>query len=178
MQPVPLEHLRSRPANRVAELVLAPVRRGMETRTDARHHIENLLTGISFAVTASDRHLFAELTRGVQVRLGDGYSDPEPGPDGIWAGLGGSAGRPGLIQTINTIGVYRDGNSVHYLATFQNWEAGPEPACDSIGTYNGCLVSGPQVWTWTEHTINRSKHVQVSGQHPRNPYYQGLRRSS
>lgn len=155
MQPVPLKHARSRTLNRTAELVLTPVRQGMESRTDARHHIENLLTGISFAVTASDQTLFAELTRGVHVRLGAGYSIPEPGPEGIWASLGGSTEDTGVIQTVSTIGVYPDGVSTRYVATFQNWTTGSEPACESIGTYNGCLVSGPQVWNWTEHTINR-----------------------
>ena len=85
-------------------------------------------------MSARDRQLFAELTRGVQVRLGDGHSYPEPGPEEIWARLGESEGRTGVIQTISTIGVYRVGNSVHYMATFQNWEAGPDPSCVSIGT--------------------------------------------
>lgn len=136
----------------------------METRTDARHHIENLLAGVAFAVSTRDRHLLAKLTRGVRLRLGDEASDAEPGPDEIWAWLGESAGRTGIIQTISTIGTYPSGDSVHYLATFQNWEVGPEPACTSIGTYSGCLVSGPQVWKWTEHTIIRARNPQTRTQ--------------
>ena len=108
-----------------------PAPQGMAARTDARHHVENLLTGVSFAVSARDRQIFAELTRRVRVRLGDGYSDPEPGPEEIWAGLGESEGRAGVIQTISTIGVYRVGNSVRYMATFLNWEVGPAPSCVS-----------------------------------------------
>lgn len=164
--------------HRTAELLLTPVRQGMDTRTDVRHHIENLLTGVSFALSARDRQLFAELTRGVQVGLGDGYSDPEPGPEEIWAGLGESAGRTGVIQTISTIGVYSVGNSVHYMATFQNWEVGPDPSCVSIGTYSGCLVSGPQVWKWTEHTINRARSAQTRNQNPSFPRARRLSRSS
>ena len=175
MQPVPIEQTRT---HRNSELVLTPVRQGMDTRTDVRHHIENLLTGVSFAVSACDRQLFAELTRGVQVRLGDGHSYPEPGPEEIWARLGESEGRTGVIQTISTIGVYRVGNSVHYMATFQNWEAGPDPSCVSIGTYSGCLVSGPQVWKWTEHTINRARHAQTRSQNPWIPRDRQLSRSS
>lgn len=157
---------------------MTPVRQGMEIRTDARHHIDNLLTGLAFAVSARDRHLFAELTRGVQIRLGDGYSDPEPGPEEIWAWLGDPAGRNGIIQTISTIGVYRLGNSTHYTATFQNWEVGPEPFCTSIGTYSGCLVPGPQVWKWTEHTIRRTRGTQTRGQSSWLPRDKGLSRSS
>lgn len=146
----------------------------MDTRTDVRHHVENLLTGVSFAVSGRDRRLLAELTRGVRVRLGDGFSDPEPGPEEIWAGLGEIAGRIGFTQTISTIGVYRVGNSAHYMATFQNWEVGPEPACTSIGTYSGCLVLGPQVWKWTEHAINRGRNAQTRRQDSWIPYDRGL----
>lgn len=169
VQPLPFEQPRSRPANRISELVLTPVRQGMETRTDPRHHIENLLTGLAFAVSSRDRHLLAELTRGVQLRHGDGSSHPEPGPEEISAWLGEPAGHRDIIQTINTIGVYPLGDSVHYSATFQNWDVGPEPSCTSIGTYSGCLVSGPQVWRWAEHTINRTKNSQTRGQNPWNP---------
>jgi hypothetical protein len=80
--------------------------------------------------------------------------------------LGRSSVRTGINRVISTISVHPVGNVAHYVPTFQNWEVGPEPSCTAIGTYSACLVSGPQVWTWTEQTIGRTRNTQSRGQNP------------
>ena len=150
MKPVPIElHAPAFPATNFSELLLTPVRQGMDARTEARHHVENLLTGLVFAVSDRDRSLFTELTCGVQLRIESDDSLAKPAvPEQVWAWLGDPTGRSAITQTISTIAVHQQGNSAHYVATFQNWDAGAELSCTAIGTYAGRIVAGPQVWKW------------------------------
>lgn len=94
-----------------------------------------------------------ELLRGVSVRLhgGPGPARESPGQEILaWFGQPWTA----QVQTVNNIAVHVSGKDAFYYATFQNWDKARHPVCTAVGTYEGCLTAGPQVWRWTEHTIS------------------------
>ncbi|WP_248761221.1 hypothetical protein [Pseudarthrobacter sp. SSS035] len=140
----------------MADIVMSSVRQGMETAVSThaivRHHVENLLSAFALAISTRDEDLLGELIRGVQIRFGrDIHSSTDPGPEGIIDRF--EDRRRSTVQTVSNIGVKLSGRCAHYVATFQDWDLESEPTCTSIGSYEGCLIAGPQVWRWTEHAI-------------------------
>ncbi len=122
------------------------------THAIIRHHVENLLSAFALAISTRDEDLMGELIRGVDIRFGrDIHSSTDPGPEGIIDRF--EDRRRSTVQTVSNIGVKLSGSRAHYVATFQDWDLESEPTCTSIGSYEGRLIAGPQVWRWTEHAI-------------------------
>lgn len=136
--------------------IFAAARADMEfqnTLAALRHYLENLLAAFSYAVCSRDTGRLGQLIKGVSISL---HGCPEchpgsPGPEQIISWFGHTA--PIMRQTITNISVQYGQDSVLYSAVYQDWEAGPSPRCTALGTFQGKLTTGHQVWRWAEHTV-------------------------
>ncbi|WP_426997966.1 nuclear transport factor 2 family protein [Pseudarthrobacter sp. N5] len=55
---------------------------------------------------------------------------------------------------ISNIHVQADGLQINYLARYQRWSlAGTQPACETIGDYQGLFTSASGRWVWSEHRV-------------------------
>lgn len=116
----------------------------------ARHHLENLLAGLSATVAAADPERLAALLRGARL-----VAEEHDGgrrimsPDEVLTRLA-PGGRQVLLTTSNISLVY-NGPDIEYAGTYQRWTTEAGPAWVGVGTFRGRLVAGPQVWRWSEH---------------------------
>lgn len=124
----------------------------------ARHYIENLLAGFSHAVAIRDEDSLAMLIRTTRISL----EKAEQASKGMdvrriidWL----APWNRNVLLTTTGLNVNFFGSSVLNSAVYQIWEIDTEtnssPRCTSMGTLHGCLATGPQVWTWTDHTFRR-----------------------
>lgn len=140
----------------LTEHIHAAARADLEFQTSltaARHHFENLLNAFSQAVCNRDVHRLGELTGTVAVSLNGDCQRGDTKHGRIIAWFGHE--NPATTQTITNISLRLDNRSVIYSATYQDWVSEPAPRCTAMGTFQGRLHAGPQVWRWQEHTINK-----------------------
>lgn len=129
----------------------------------ARHHLENLLAGLSATVAAADPERMAALLRGARL-----IAEEHDGghrlmsPDEALSRLA-PAGRHVVFTTSNLSLVYA-GSDVEYTGTYQCWTPDTRPECVGLGTLRGRLVTGPQVWRWSEHRFHFSSQDGAPGE--------------
>lgn len=143
----------------LSDRIYSAARQDLEFKSSlavARHHIENLLAAFSHAVATRDEDSLATIIRTTRISVEEAELASEVlGARCVIDWL--APWSRNVLLTTNGLSVQFSGRSVLYAATYQTWEISTEanswPECASIGTLQGCLESGPQVWTWTEHTM-------------------------
>ncbi|MGX9899611.1 hypothetical protein ACW0JT_06350 [Arthrobacter sp. SA17] len=122
----------------------------------ARHHIENLLAAFSHAAATRDEDSLAMIIRSTRIsieRADQASTELDVSRVINWL----APWNRNVLLTTTGLSVHFYGSSVRYSAIYQIWEVETEtnssPACTSMGTLHGCLATGPQVWTWTDHTM-------------------------
>lgn len=71
-------------------------------------------------------------------------------PDEIITRLGGCH----VILTTSNLSLTYNAADIEYAGTYQCWAPGRSPRCVGLGTFRGRLVTGPQVWKWSEHVVH------------------------
>lgn len=121
----------------------------------ARHHLENLLAGLSATVADADPEGLAAFLRGARLVAEENDGGRRlMSPDEALSRLA-PGGRHVILTTSNLSLVY-NGTDVEYTGTYQCWAPGTAPRCVGLGTFRGRLVAGPQVWRWAEHLLRFS----------------------
>jgi hypothetical protein len=118
----------------------------------ARHHLENLLAGLSATVAAADPDKLAALLRGARL-IAEEHDGSRclMSPDEAIRRLAPD-GRHVILTTSNLSLTYK-GPDIEYTGTYQRWTTRTGPDCVSLGTFGGTLITGPQVWKWSEHLV-------------------------
>lgn len=116
----------------------------------ARHHLENLLAGLSATIAAADPDKLAALLRGARL-IAEEHDGSRclMSPDEAIRRLAPD-GRHVILTTSNLSLMY-SGPDVEYTGSYQRWTTETGPDCARLGTFGGRLITGPQVWKWSEH---------------------------
>lgn len=119
----------------------------------ARHYVENLLAAFSSAVSTTDTASLSYFIKHVSVRIhGRDHVSVPFTPDDIIEQFS-PAGHSALV-TIQNLSVGYSEKGLAYACIYQTWDAN-NPIPLSVGTLQGRLKAGPQVWKWTNHDIQR-----------------------
>lgn len=121
------------------------------TLSTLRHYVENLLAAFARSVSINDANGLAQLLRHVRVQIRHSHVS---GPAAVGEILETfHRSRPDSWMTTGNLSVGFVDNAVAYTATYQLWDSNTPHRCTEIGTFNGTLEAGPQVWYWREHEI-------------------------
>lgn len=119
----------------------------------ARHYVENLLAAFFDSLSRRDR-------AGLNTVLQGGRTLAED-VDGELYLLTPEETIDRLVQdnistfiTTSNLSLRHDGPTVQYTGTYQCWKTEPAPECLNLGTFHGRLITGPQVWRWSEHVFD------------------------
>ncbi|MFC8522299.1 hypothetical protein [Pseudarthrobacter sp. NPDC057230] len=115
-----------------------------------RHHLENLLAGFSATAAAGDPEGLVALLRGARLVAEEHDGGRRLMSPGEVLSRLAPEGRHVILTTSNLTLVY-NGPDIEYTGTYQCWTTETGPECVRLGTFSGSLVTGPQVWRWSEH---------------------------
>ncbi|WP_367765685.1 hypothetical protein [Arthrobacter sp. HS15c] len=119
----------------------------------ARHYVENLLAAFFGSLSRRDRAGLIAALQGARTLAEDFDGElflltPEETIDRF------VQDSITIFITTSNLSLRHDGPAIRYTGTYQCWKTEPAPRCLNLGTFHGRLITGPQVWRWSEHVFD------------------------